>query len=376
MLIRKFGPPKEQGKYLAIDGLRGYLAFGVFLHHSMIWFFYLRTNQWAVPPSNLYTHFGQTGVAFFFMITGFLFFSKILDGKNKDIDWLRLYVSRFLRLTPLYAVAIGALFLIVFLLSGAKLHEPVSVVTSELLRWIAFTVLGDPDINGIERTSLIVAGVTWSLPYEWYFYLLLPLFALINRVNVRQGYVVVSAVILIFVFKKHTYIYHWLSFAGGVLAAYLVRIDYLRILLRKAVFSMVTILLIWATVAYFPSTYGWAPIAMLSIAFVVIAAGNGVFGLFTNQVSRALGELAYSIYLLHGIILFLLFRFFIGFERSKLLQPIDYWFTIVAISPVLVFVSYFSYKKIEHPALLNTDALTSWLRNKINFYSEVVGLKR
>lgn len=375
MLIRIFGPPKEQGKYLAIDGLRGYLAFGVFLHHSMIWFFYLKTNQWAVPPSNLYTHFGQTGVAFFFMITGFLFFSKILDGKNKEIDWLRLYVSRFLRLTPLYAVAMGALFLIIFFLSDAKLNEPVKVVTSEVLRWITFTVRGDPDINGIERTSLIVAGVTWSLPYEWYFYLLLPIFALINGVRVGRGYVV-SAVVLIFIFKKHTYIYHWLSFVGGILAAYLVRVDYLRYLLGKTVFSIAVILLVSATIVFFPSTYDWAPIALLSIAFVMIAAGNGVFGLLTNPISRTLGELAYSIYLLHGIVLFLLFRYFIGFEKLRLLPPIDYWFVIVAISPVLIFVSYISYRNIEHPALLNTDAMTSWLRRKMNFYSGFVGSKR
>lgn len=39
VLVKKFGPPDEQGRFLAIDGLRGYLAFCVFLHHSMIWYF-------------------------------------------------------------------------------------------------------------------------------------------------------------------------------------------------------------------------------------------------------------------------------------------------------------------------------------------------
>ena len=82
-LVVLFGPPKEQGRFLAIDGLRGYLAFFVFLHHAMIWFFYLKTNKWEVPPSNLYTHFGQAGVAFFFMITGFLFFLKSLMEKKE-----------------------------------------------------------------------------------------------------------------------------------------------------------------------------------------------------------------------------------------------------------------------------------------------------
>ena len=51
----------------AIDGLRGYLGFAVFLHHGAIWFYYLRSGEWALPPSWLYTHLGQSGVALFFM---------------------------------------------------------------------------------------------------------------------------------------------------------------------------------------------------------------------------------------------------------------------------------------------------------------------
>src|ERR1700737_3166682 len=80
----------------SIDGLRGYLAFFVFLHHSTMWYFYLRTNNWANPPSNLYRHFGGTSVDIFFMITSFLFFSKLIEAKEGYIDWLKLYISRIL----------------------------------------------------------------------------------------------------------------------------------------------------------------------------------------------------------------------------------------------------------------------------------------
>lgn len=78
-IARRAGGPPEQGRFASIDGLRGYLAFFVFLHHSAIWYFCLRTGQWKVPPSNLYTHFGQSSVAMFFMITGFLFSLKLID---------------------------------------------------------------------------------------------------------------------------------------------------------------------------------------------------------------------------------------------------------------------------------------------------------
>lgn len=71
----------EKGRNDSIDGLRGYLAFFVFLHHSLVWYFYIKTGSWNVLDSHFYNHLGQTSVVFFFMITGFLFYAKLL---NKD----------------------------------------------------------------------------------------------------------------------------------------------------------------------------------------------------------------------------------------------------------------------------------------------------
>ena len=42
VLARRLAPPDAQGLFVAIDGLRGYLAFCVFLHHAVIWFFTLK----------------------------------------------------------------------------------------------------------------------------------------------------------------------------------------------------------------------------------------------------------------------------------------------------------------------------------------------
>lgn len=95
-------PKISPQRFNSIDGLRGHLAFFVFLHHSCIWYFYLHDGYWRVPESRLFTHFGQTSVALFFMITSFLFFTKLLNSNEKGIDWNRLFISRFLRLVPLY----------------------------------------------------------------------------------------------------------------------------------------------------------------------------------------------------------------------------------------------------------------------------------
>jgi peptidoglycan/LPS O-acetylase OafA/YrhL len=102
LFAKQLGVPPAQGRFTSIDGLRGYLASFVFLHHPSIWYFYLRTGKWTVPPSILYAHVGQGSVSLVFMIIGFLFFSKLIDGRNRPIDWGRLFIFRFLRLVPLY----------------------------------------------------------------------------------------------------------------------------------------------------------------------------------------------------------------------------------------------------------------------------------
>ena len=92
----------------------GVMALAVFVSHSSIWYFYLRTGTWDVPPSNVYTQLGQGSVTLFFMITGFLFWSKLLDGRQQPIDWSRLYLSRALRLGPLYLVAVACVMFLSF----------------------------------------------------------------------------------------------------------------------------------------------------------------------------------------------------------------------------------------------------------------------
>lgn len=364
ILRRGFTPPDLAGRFATIDGLRGYLAFAVFMHHSMIWFFYLQTGEWRVPPSQLYTHFGEAGVALFFMITGFLFFSKILHGKHRRIDWLRLYVSRFLRLMPLYAAAIATLLVIVLIVSNFTINEPARRLLKHIFYWLGFTIFGAPDINAVTNTWIIIAGVTWSLPYEWFFYLLLPLFGVITGNRVAWKLIALSCITLIIIHNRNTSIFHWLAFAGGVATSLVVRSDYLCEKLRSTSFSIVAIVLLSLTVSLYPSARGYAQIVMLSAAFTIIAAGNNFFGLFTSTVSRTLGEMAYSIYLLHGLLLFTVFGIILGPEQAKLLSPVQYWSVIIGLTPVLTGLAFASYRKIEHPSLQHTENLTTWLREK------------
>jgi peptidoglycan/LPS O-acetylase OafA/YrhL len=366
LLTKQFGAPPDQGRYSSIDGLRGYLAFFVFLHHACVWYFYLRTGQWKVPPSNLYTNFGQGSVAVFFMITGFLFFSKLINGRKKDIDWGKLFISRFLRLVPLYLFAMLLLFLVVAYVSHGILNESLPRILAGAAKWLSFTILGEPNLNGINYTSTIVAGVTWSLPYEWVFYFSLPVLALTVGVMPPFRYVALGmASIVSAVIWWHPQIYPLLAFFGGIIASFLVRLELFRRFSIRRVSSFISLACIAIAFTAYPSAYGIAPLLLLSVAFALIASGNSLFGSLTSPVSRTLGEMAYSIYLLQGVTLFVTFNFIVGLPESRALSPITHWLLIVGITPVLVLACFVTFRLIEHPAMRSATTVTDWLRSRL-----------
>jgi peptidoglycan/LPS O-acetylase OafA/YrhL len=364
-LVRWLPPePLGHGRYGSIDGLRGYLAFFVFLHHSTVWYAYLRTGTWAIVPSRLYTQLGQSSVSLFFMITGFLFFSKLLDARRKPLDWTRLYISRVLRLTPLYLAAMVVLGLVVAWLSGFSLHEPPVRLLSQALRWLTFTIVGGPPLNGVAETSIVVAQVTWSLAYEWLFYLSLPLLALLVRIVPPAPYLLLSICALGGTLLLRPEAVRLWAFAGGFVAALVVRMPRLAAPLRGIPASAVACGCLVAAVFLFPPTDrpNALTLPLLAIAFVIIAAGNDFAGVLRARASRRLGEVSYSLYLLHGIVLFVAFRFVIGFERARSLPPWGHWAVVLGCTPVLVILCCLSYEYVELPPLQWAPAVSDRLR--------------
>ncbi len=349
------------GRFVSIDGLRGYLAFFVFLHHSAIWYFFLRTEKWDVPPSHLYTHLGQSSVVLFFMITGFLFSTKLINGKNKPIDWMRLYVSRIMRLAPLYFFMLSLVIIIAATLSNFVLNEPLIELVKEILRWSTFTVLGTPDLNGISKTAHIIADVTWSLPYEWLFYFSLPLLAIFIRIIPPYPYLFFSLIFIAAMFcGRNLNLYHLVSFSGGITAAFFVRRENFTHFLNGKIGAFLILLAI-AAIINFDTAYCLPALFLLTIVFIIIASGNTFFGILSHSVSLFLGEMAYSIYLLHGIVLFVTFKFIIGFQYAASLTAIEHWLVIMGCTVFLIPLCFTTFYFIETPGMQATSKVNEWL---------------
>lgn len=344
-LYKKTSP---SNRYESIDGLRGLLAISVFIHHSYIWYKYLQTGDWKAPDSNFFNQLGLTGVSLFFMISSFLFVSKLLNFKGEKYDWKYFYINRFFRLAPLHIFIVFVIVLIVLNQSNWMLNPNLITFTKSVAKWLGFGVFGFGEINNVQA-DIINAGVLWSLPYEWLLYFSLPLISLmVNKSKPNVFFIILSLLFIAITIQFRDYkIEHLLSFLGGAIAPFIIKYSK-TIKINNILF---TLLLMFSTISIlkFYSPNSLICKLLITISFTLIALGNDFFGLLKNKTLKFLGELSYSTYLLHGLIIFVLINYVFGFEKVKSLSQFEYCALIVACSPLVIFISFLTYRFIEIP---------------------------
>ena len=156
-----------------VDGVRAIAVLWVLLFHA--WFFQNPkwTNGHMIPlyesvfenPMFLWLVQGGLGVDMFFVISGFLIGAIILKEINRSdgMNMRRFYARRFLRLVPVYVVAMMAA---IFFLDGSNAEN----AWANLLYVNNFLSIDDQFM-----------GWCWSLAIEEQFYLVAPLFLLLMR---------------------------------------------------------------------------------------------------------------------------------------------------------------------------------------------------
>ena len=315
-------------------------------------------------PSILYENLGKSSVALFFMVSSFLFYNKILTVSRVKFDWPRFAISRLLRLTPLYLAAMALLMIEVGIASDWHANETPLTLLKSILSWLGFSILGTPDINQIKNTSLIVAGVTWSLVYEWIFYAALPIIALLSARKVPHRVLLLSIAISLLLYRKvHPDPLILIAFLGGVAAAVILRWGKLNPLLRSTWTTPFLIFLLYKswTLHYKP----WNPetLLLLTLVFTAISAGNSIFGTLDKPMPRKLGEASYGIYLFHGIILYGIFQLSPIGQLSTFREHHIYLAAILGVTTFTVTLSCIGFRFIEAPAMALVNPITANLRN-------------
>lgn len=286
--------------YPALDGLRIYAALLVFLVHL---FGGILTEYYRIPESELsvlspvggiatmmFLADGHHGVDIFFLISGFLMARIARPG----MSWSGFVKRRWLRIYPAFLASL--------LLS--------TVVLVTLFDW-PFQ-WRDFALNLVFYNSLPGHGilpynhVTWTLGYEFAFYLAVPLLALPRAPWLRfmlAGVAVVASLTLLY----GTPVRLAGLFAGFMLGC--ASDEQLRNVARRVPILVPVVAycaLVWAK-SFLPLDFATFHRILLPVAALLIVCitfgGHALNRFFASPAMRRLGQWSYSIYLIHPIVL-------------------------------------------------------------------------
>jgi peptidoglycan/LPS O-acetylase OafA/YrhL len=362
-------PPSPQAnRIVSMDGMRGFLALAVVFHHVAIYHRFLLDGVWGLPESGLFRFLGPVAVALFFMITAFLFWGQLLRANGRP-SWVALYTGRIFRIGPLYLAAVAVVLATVAVETGFRLHESPGALAQEVLPWLSLGLLKLPDINGYPHTKLLLAEVTWTLAWEWIFYLSLPVLALCAR---RKGWHLRFVLGAILACQAYLHLAHGGPHKDLVAYAMLFLLGMLTASLRHEgwqarlpdVWSSMLVVLLLVTIFFFgnPTVNTLSQVMIGAILYLVIS-GCSLFGLLRTRAAIRLGDISYGIYLLQGLALALVFRQ--PWSRAHdLVSPVDHWLLALGSAVLLVCVATATHVWIERPGIAAGEKIAQRLRRR------------
>ena len=334
-----------------LDGLRGALATCVFAHHFYLMYRWNTEGQWSVAD-NFGLHWmyfaqnlGAIPVSLFFMITGFLFLNKL---KQKEINWKNLYIARIRRIMPLYLLS---LLFVVYASFKAVGVENVAFWDGAdwLFHWATFRY---QPLNGF-ISFVSNAGVQWTLLYEWGFYFSLPFIHTamhqLPASNKKQwGVMALCGALFVWIITQ-TDTHHYWQFVLSAAAVSLSDVLLPFIRRYKKWLNVALPLLLLATAFLFPP---YTPINRILVAllFLLLAGGYDFGGILRHRGMKMLGDMSYSIYLMHGVVLYSVFALggWFDFQAHGLLVYIA---TFPLIFVLVLLLSCTTYLGVERPFL-------------------------
>ena len=360
-------PPSDtKSRVSSLDGLRGFLAYGVFFGHAARYHLYLQNGGWGFTTA--FYDMAQTGaVALFFMITGYLFWRKLL-AKNGHPDWLGLYVGRIFRIGPLYLITITGMLAVVFLRAPIG-QEPLRGLAKEIASWMMLGVnYTKLDVNGYPNTHGILFGVTWTLHFEWLFYFCLAFLAVPARSKYHLQIVTIAlAACLVHLVLTHRAGLKIEMFAAvfllGMLSGSLEERHWLigGSQTVKSAIAVVFLALFAATQAV---DYAPLPAIFLGGLFYAIISGADLFGLLTSKAARRLGDVSFGIYLLQGLVVTTVFS--TTWARSTALRsPAGHWSMMGGCAILLLILATLAHVYVERPGIKAGRAIARFLHRSL-----------
>ena len=330
--------PERITRFDALDGLRGICACLVYFYHRRIWQDYLNPGyQGNGLIQQLLESGSKLGVCVFFVLSAFLFTRKVLNNEIKNP--LSFVFGRFFRIAPL------CWFVTLFVITYSVLDtHGIGIGTTDFAKRLAIWMSGglrDGPTPLVQPMGWwhFVAGNWWTLRHEWLLYSLVPIsVAIIGKPSNKLIYAGTTLGLLLLFKDVSGVLLHSanVSFIGGIILALAVRRPTpMWSVLLMAIASIVSISNIFQLSGYFPYSIPATTITFLFLRHSQIQAA------MTIKIVKSIGESSYSIYMLHGIIIFLTIKI------AKVISWIPYSITCALQFIVVIAVSRLIFLSVE-----------------------------
>lgn len=293
-----------------IQGIRALAFFLVFIFHL---------NASWLPG-------GFIGVDIFFVISGFLMTSIIVDQKNRNtFSYYDFYLKRLKRIFPAYVI-----FIFITLFFGAFIYLNRDIWT--LQKSGGSSILFVSNLLFARGDSYFGAQLsenpflhTWSLAVEMQFYFILPLIIILSPKKYLSKIILLIIIVstiysstIIFLENNKSSAYFSLAFRipefliGGFYAlAFKEKLNFNKIYNNLFAISSFTILILSAFLinenSFFPGATALIP--TIATANLMVIDDNIISNFFSKKIAVFFGELSYSLYLWHWPIIALI-RYF------------------------------------------------------------------
>jgi peptidoglycan/LPS O-acetylase OafA/YrhL len=296
--------PNTKSKHVTtLDGLRGIVALAVVMHHSIWGYLKHATNVDGVPVDNFQSQLGSASVSIFFMISAYLFCGPLIK-KRGTLDVLKLAESRVIRIVPLYALVVCMTVLFALWITDFELAVSSATLLVSIARISMFNFVDMYQINNVDVWAFV--GPFWTLRYEWMLYASLPLLALAIR---RTGKIwpLFAGLIGYGLFDPLFFF-----FVTGAAASVLVKYDDPKWQTAWRIGGMIGLLIV---LFGFHDSRNWPQAVLLTPFFVAVLQGHRSYAILAWRPLRFLGEISFSVYLLHGFVIWFVTHILVGTEN-------------------------------------------------------------
>jgi len=328
---------------VSMEGIRGFAVFLVFLVHYVI-----LVNPWLSQESSTFViaslirRIGNVGVDLFFVLSGFLIYGMLIRKEKPFRGYL---FRRIQRIYPTFT-AVFVIYLVLSMAFPSESKIPDGWPGAILVIQNYFLLPGLFEIRAI-------ISVAWSLSYEFFYYLLIPL--LIASLGMRSWNPVkritffLAASILLFgffaVYGGHSRL---LMFVSGILLFDVIENNFVKKLpsigLPALAIAIGTVIMINES-----NDNVWWKFAILYALFFVFClecfVSSGLTArLFSFSPMRWLGNMSYSYYLVHGLALRFVFLVVEKIYPAQNTETWEFWlflplaFFLTLIPSALLFI--------------------------------------